>query len=370
MKPVSQGVPANPHRYAVVVAGGSGTRLWPVSRQALPKQMQALMSEKSLIAETVDRLEGVIPAERIFVSTTENYLEPIRSLLPAIPRENYIVEPESRGPTVAFALLASRLVAHDPDAVVFSLASDHAIAEVDRFQEAVRTSLDFVEAHPTQIVVVGITPTRADTGLGYLRVRELLQEDPPVYRAGKYAEKPSLEVAQDYVQSGQSYWNAAYYCFRADTLLAAYADANPLLVDLTAEYLRTGDLETYRQIPGEFHEIDIIDSAKYPLAVVPGDFHWSDIGNWSSLHRALAEVAGSDVVTTGDNQYVDVDSHNVFVRSSDGRQIVVMGVHDVGIICTDDTIVVLGLNELEKSPDRSMRELLDRLREDGKDDLL
>ena len=281
----------HPHRYAVVVAGGSGTRLWPVSRQSLPKQMQALMSEKSLIAETVDRLEGVVPAERIFVSTTANYLEPIRSLLPAIPRENYIVEPESRGPTVAFALLATYLAARDPEAVVFSLASDHAITEVDKFRQAVRTSYEYVEGHPGQIVVVGITPTRPDTGLGYLRVRERLQEDPPVFRAGKYVEKPSLEVAQDYVQSGQSFWNAAYYCFRAGTLLAAYADANPLLVERTAEFLRTDDLETYREIPGEFHEIDIIDSAKYPLAVVPGDFRWSDIGNWSSLHRALADVA-------------------------------------------------------------------------------
>lgn len=358
------------HRYAVVVAGGSGTRLWPVSRQSLPKQMQALMSEKSLIAETVERLEGVIPAERIFVSTTANYLEPIRSLLPDIPRENYIVEPESRGPTVAFALLASHLAARDPEAVVFSLASDHAITEVDKFRESVRTSLEFVEGNPGQIVVVGITPTRADTGLGYIRVREEVQDDPVVYRAGKYVEKPSLEVAQDYVQSGRSFWNAAYYCFRAETLLAAYADANPLLVERTAEFIKTGDLETYRQIPGEFHEIDIIDAAKYPIAVVPGDFRWSDIGNWSSLHRALAEVAGSDVVTSGDNQYVDVDSHNVFVRSSDGREIVVMGMRDVGIICTDDAVVVLGLKELEQSPDRSMKVLLERLRETGKDDLL
>lgn len=359
----------HPHQYAVVVAGGSGTRLWPVSRQSLPKQMQALMSEKSLIAETVDRLEGVVPAERIFVSTTANYLEPIRSLLPAIPRENYIVEPESRGPTVAFALLASEIVARDPDAVVFSLASDHAVTEVDKFRQAVLTSLDYVERHPEEIVVVGITPTRADTGLGYLRVREPVQDDPLVYRAGKYVEKPSLEVARDYVQSGQSFWNAAYYCFRAQTLLDAYADANPLLVERTADFLKTGDLATYREIPGEFHEIDIIDSATYPLAVVPGDFRWSDIGNWSSLHRALAEVSGSDVVTSGDNQYVDVDSHNVFVRSTDGRQVVVMGMQDVGIICTDDAIVVVGLKELESSPGR-MRALLDRLRESGKGDLL
>ncbi|MEZ5098177.1 MAG: sugar phosphate nucleotidyltransferase [Nocardioides sp.] len=328
------------------------------------------MSDKTLIAETVDRLEGVIPTDHIFVSTTANYRDAMAGLLPDIPPENFIVELEGRGPTVAFALLAHYIRARDPEAVVFSLASDHAITELAKFQAAVRTSMDFVEANPTNVALVGIKPSRPDTGLGYIRIKERIQDDPPVYRAGKYVEKPSLEVAEDYVQSGLSYWNAAYYCFRAETLLSAYADASPLLVELAAEYLRTGDLETYRRIPNQFHEIDIIDSSRYPIAVVPGDFVWSDIGNWASLHRTLASIAGTDIVTNGDNQFVDVNSRNVHVRSTDDRAIVVLGVKDVAIICDRDSILVASLEELERSPDASMRELFARLKQQGKDTLL
>jgi mannose-1-phosphate guanylyltransferase len=357
------------HRQAVVVAGGSGTRLWPVSRQALPKQMQSLMTDTTLIEETVQRLEGLIPIDRIWVSTTANYRDPIAALLPDVPPENFIVEPEGRGPTVAFALLAHYILARDPEAVVFSLASDHAVTEVERFQDAVRASMDFIERNPSNIALIGIKPTRADTGLGYIRVKTLIQKNPPVYRAGKYVEKPSLEVALDYLQSGQSYWNAAYYCFRAETLLSAYADADARLVELTAEYLRTGDLETYRRIPSQFHEIDIIDSAKHPIVVVPGDFRWSDIGNWGSLHRTLSKISGSDIITNGDNQFVDVNSKNVYVRSRDDRDVVVLGVKDIAIICDRDSVFVASLEELQRSPDQSMKELLQQLKAHGKEGL-
>ena len=165
------------HRYAVVVAGGSGTRLWPLSRKSLPKQMQALMSDRTLIVETVDRLRGVVPDDHIFVSTTVNYGEAIRDLLPEIPRDNVIVEPEPAGTAAAFALFTYTLHERDPDAIVFSLASDHAITEVDRFQSTMRACYAFIEEHPAHVALVGIRPTRPDTGLGYIKVREKFAED-------------------------------------------------------------------------------------------------------------------------------------------------------------------------------------------------
>ena len=217
------------HRYAVVVAGGSGTRLWPLSRQNLPKQMQALMSDKTLIAETVDRLRGVVPVENIFISTTGNYLETMRGLLPDIAAENFITEPVARGTSAAFALIAERLHDQDPQAVVFSLASDHAITEVEKFQQTLDRSFTFIEEHPRQIAMVGIRPDRADTGLGYIKVRGVIQDDPLIYEAEKFVEKPTHEVAEKYVESGEYFWNAAYYCFYASTLLEAYEDADPRL---------------------------------------------------------------------------------------------------------------------------------------------
>jgi mannose-1-phosphate guanylyltransferase len=363
------------HRYAVVVAGGSGTRLWPMSRHDLPKQMQALMSDKTLIAETVERLEGIIPHDHIFISTTANYLDQIRELLPEIAEENFIVEPAGRGTTAAFALLAQRIQQLDPDAVVFSLASDHAITEIDKFQQAMRTSLEFIEAHRGWIAVVGIKPTRADTGLGYLRVTDLEQDSPPVYRVAKYVEKPTFEVARDYVESGSYYWNSAYYAFRVDTLLAAYADADPRLVELTGEYLRTGNVEAYLSAPVTPHEIDVIDSAKHPLAVVPGGFRWSDIGNWAALHRTLSELGGTDVVSN-DSNHVDFGSSDVLVLSSTKpgspatqRTVVTAGLEKVAVITTDDAILVVSLEQLESMPE-TMPGLLSELRRQGLGELL
>lgn len=368
------------HRYAVVVAGGSGTRLWPVSRSELPKQMQAFMSEKTLIAETVERLRGIIPDGNVFISTTTNYLEQMQALLPQIPEQNFIVEPagpDSPGTPAAFALLAQRLHQVDPEAVVFSLASDHAIADINEFHKTVDASMGFVESHPGWITLVGIVPTRADTGLGYVRAGASVQADPPVFRIQGYAEKPSLEVAETYVASGRYFWNAAYYCFRADTLIAAYDDADPQLVARTGDYLRTGEEAAYLSAPRAAHEIEIIDTAKFPLAVVPGDFAWSDIGNWAALHRSLAELAGSDVVHT-DTRHVDVGSSRILVL---GRQssaeaagtgqltVVTAGLRDVAVVTTADAILVINLAQLEESP-QTMSELFEALKQQGLENLL
>jgi mannose-1-phosphate guanylyltransferase len=359
------------HWYAVVVAGGSGTRLWPMSRHHLPKQMQALMSDKTLIAETVDRLVGLIPLDRIFISTTANYVDQMRGLLSNIPEQNFIVEPEGRGTAAAFALLAQHIAQRDPEAVVFSLASDHAITEVEKFQEAMRTSFEFVEAHPRWIAIVGIEATRPDTGLGYIRVGQPAQESPAVYQVLKYVEKPSFQVARDYIQSGDYFWNAAYYCFRAATLIQAYSDADPALVASTGEYLRTGNVEAYAQAPLHAHEIDLIDTAKYPLAVVPGHFHWSDIGNWAALHRTLTELVGTDVVSHHQG-HIDIGSSEVLVLgrgdeaggTPGAQSVVTVGLENVAVITTEDAILVISLKKLEEMPG-TMQTLLAELRERG-----
>lgn len=354
------------HRYAVVVAGGSGTRLWPLSRKALPKQMQSLMSDRTLIAETVDRLRGVVPLEHVYVSTTENYRASIQELLPEIRQENFIIEPESRGTPAAFALLAERLHRLDPEAVVFTLASDHAITEVDKFHETMRTSFAFIEANPTWLSIVGIAPTRPDTGLGYVRAHETIQDSPLVLRVEKYAEKPTHEVAQSYLESGNYFWNSAYYCFRADTLLAAYARADDRLVQAAAAYLDSGDPADYRRAPVAVHEVDIIDTTMTPLALVPAHFTWSDIGNWAALHRSLSELVGSDVIARNSKQHTDIGSSNSLVLNTDDRIVVTAGLDHIAVISTDDAVLVVDLQRLEEMPS-IMKELLTKLRAEGKE---
>lgn len=346
------------HRYAVVVAGGAGTRLWPLSRQNLPKQMQSLMSDKTLIAETVDRLRGVVPWENVYVSTTANYSGTISELLPDIKDENIIVEPVARGTSAAFALFASTLYDKDPEAVIFSLASDHAITEVDRFQQTLRDCYAFIEANRGHVALVGIKPTRPDTGLGYIKVRGIISEKPAVYAAEKFVEKPSREVAASYVTSGEYYWNAAYYCFAAATLLEAYDDADPRLLAAARNYRRTGKSADYEAAPRKVHEVEVIDSRKYPLAVVPAEFAWSDIGNWQALHRALADIAGESMVATNSRQHIDVDSTNCLVYSDDERIVATAGLDSIVVVSTKDVVLVLNMEQLEKMP-----ELLTALRD-------
>ncbi len=356
------------HRYAVVVAGGSGTRLWPLSRKDLPKQMQALMSDKSLIAETVDRLRGVVPFENVFISTTENYRAKIAELIPDIAEANFIVEPEARGTPAAFALFAAHLHALDPDAVIFSLASDHAITEIDKFQQTMLDALDYIDSAPGSVAIVGIKPTRPDTGLGYIKVRpaDLGQ---PVLRVEKYIEKPSYDVAVTYVESGGYFWNSAYYCFKASTLLAAYQEAEPLLVAATGDYLKTGDPAAYLSAPVKAHEIDLINTVKYPLAVVPADFTWSDIGNWAALHRSLSALLGSEVVSANARDHIDVHSTGCLVVNGDDRVVVTAGLEDIAVITTQDAVMVINMKQLEEMP-ATLQELFARLRAEGKGGLL
>ncbi|MGL5825352.1 MAG: mannose-1-phosphate guanylyltransferase [Nocardioides sp.] len=358
------------HRYAVVVAGGAGTRLWPLSRQDLPKQMQALMSDQSLIAETVDRLRGVVPFEHVFISTTENYRDKIAELLPEIDQANFIVEPEPRGTPAAFALFAAYLYARDPQAVIFSLASDHAITEIDKFQQTMRDSFTHIESFPGSVAIVGIKPTRPDTGLGYIKVRPAESDQPgAAFGVEKYIEKPSYDVAATYVDSGDYYWNSAYYCFTAATLLTAYQDAEPELVAATGDYLKTGERACYLSAPVKAHEIDLIDTVKYPLALIPADFTWSDIGNWAALHRSLSALIGSDVVSATGRDHLDVHSTGCLVVNGDDRVVVTAGLDNIAVITTPDAVMVIDLNKLDEMP-ATMQDLFARLRAEGKGDLL
>jgi mannose-1-phosphate guanylyltransferase len=267
------------HNYAVIMAGGSGTRLWPLSRRNLPKQMQKFIGERPLIDDTVERLMGFVPKDHIYVSTTGNYGPTIKELRPKIPADNIIVEPVARGTTAAFALVTSTIYKRDKQASIFTIASDHAVTDVEAFRKTLLDTFNYIATNPKDIALVGIKPTRPDTGLGYIKVRKKLSDNPEIFTVDKFIEKPSLEVASKYVESGEYYWNAAYYCFKAKTLLEAYRDADPKIINSIDNYLDTGDIQEFMKAPDKVHEIEIINPAKYQLVIVPGAFDWSDIGN-------------------------------------------------------------------------------------------
>ena len=329
------------HRYAVVVAGGAGTRLWPLSRESLPKQMQSLLGERSLIYETVERIRGVVPTRNIYVSTTQNYAGQISLHLPQIPSENIIVEPVARGTAAAFALFTYTLYERDPDALIFTLASDHKVAETDRFRQTLRTSFDFVERNSDHIGLVGITPTRPDTGLGYIKARTyVVQAHPSVYAVEKFVEKPSQSVASAYVDSGDYFWSAGYYCYKARTLLDAYTKADIGLVTATQRYAESHDIDDYLMAPQKLHEIELIDSTEFPLALIPADFKWSDIGNWQALLLAQREASGEPRGSEHPSLHIDVGSVNSYVRAEGSRVVATVGVSDITVHSNDEVATV------------------------------
>lgn len=349
------------HNYAVIVAGGSGTRLWPLSRKNLPKQMQKFISDRTLIDETVDRLGEVVPKENIYISTTSAYAEQIKEILPGIPAENIIIEPEARGTTVAFSLFSHVIYARDPEAVVFTLASDHAVTGVESFRRALDETFSFIRTHEKHIALLGITPTHPDSGLGYIKVDSIINEEPLAYSVEKFVEKPTTSVAQKYLETGEYYWNAAYYCFKAKTLIDAYSEADDNLTKWIAEYLKSGDVSDFMRVPQKAHEIETIDANRYPLALIPASFQWSDIGSWGALHDVLSEMAEADNERAVISQalHVDVDSANCLVMSKDSKKLIAtVGLKDVIIVNTEDALLVM-----DKHHSQDIKEVLQYVKE-------
>lgn len=350
------------HSYAVIVAGGSGTRLWPVSRQELPKQMQSLVSQHSLLEDTYERLQGVYAADHILVSTTVNYVDKVKKLLPEIPEENFVVEPTAKGPALAFTLFAEVLYRRDPKAVIFSMASDHAIAESDAFQAVLREAHAYIGKHTDRIALVGVKPTRPDTGLGYIKVESVIQEEPRVYSVEKFVEKPSFPVAKRYAQSSDFFWNVAYYCFAAKTLLEAYQEASPKSVEGVRTYLDTNDVTAFENAPQMVHEIEVVNSKKFPLVLIPAEFHWDDIGNWSALHDLLADASGdTSRIVAAASQHIDVDSHGCMVRSENPTKLVAtVGLEDLIIVDTEDSLLVM-----HKGHSQDIKRVIEELKQRG-----
>lgn len=349
----------NNHRYAVIMAGGSGTRLWPLSRYDLPKQMQPFIGDTTLLNETVDRLTPIVPLERIIVSTTVNLVDKIKRLVPDLPEANFIVEPVARGVAAAFAMVNTAILKRDNEASMFFLASDHAVTDIKQFQSKVQQVFCYIESNPTHIAMIGIKPTCVNTGLGYIKLGATIKGLTGGYCVEKFVEKPSLKVAQRYFKSQDYLWNTAYYCFRADTLLRAYRDADTLLVEAASRYCDYPTVENYSSIPIKSQEIEIIDATKFPLVVISADFGWSDIGNWQALHEVLAASQGEHVVAKA-GKHVDIGSSNCLVYADGDKLIATLGLDNIVVVDTPDALLVLN-----KDKPQEVKNLLQHLKDNG-----
>ncbi len=329
--------------YAVVMAGGSGTRLWPLSRKSRPKQALKLIGERTMFQHAVDRLAPLFPPERIFVVTSPALADILLPQTPELPEDNFILEPSGRDSAPAAGLAASRLLRHDRDATMVMLTADHYIRDTAGFRTVLAVAGEI--AADGTIATLGIRPRFPSTGFGYIHLGEsqVLANGVPVYRSAGFVEKPNRETAERFLESRRYVWNSGMFAWRADRLMAEFAAQMP---DSHAALQRIGEAfgtpDARRVLLAEWPNVQKI-SIDYGImehadrvSVVPVEIGWSDIGNWASLLEVLPGDENGNIVS---GEAVLSDSRNCLVRS-EGRLIAAIGLRDTVVVETPDAILV------------------------------
>jgi len=351
----------------VIMAGGSGTRLWPLSRKNTPKQFQSFVSNKTLLEETYDRARQVVPADRIFVSSVEKYRDRILELLPDIAEDRLLLEPSQRGTGPAIGLIATLLATRLSGATIATIASDHAIENGEAFIASLRLAMQTIAENTDKLAVIGINPTVADTGLGYIRMGEEFggEGSERIFFVDAFKEKPDRKTAEIYLADWQYLWNAGYFVFSAESMLGWIAEHSPALSDILKEIRDGAPIgESYAKAENEAIEPIIVE--KLPVSsriVIPSPIQWSDIGTWNSLFDFLAHRNGKKSFGLG--KTVELESSGNLVYGNDKRTIAVFGVDDLVIVDTDDALLV---TRRDRAAD--IKTLIAELKDRGREDLL
>ena len=328
--------------YVTILAGGSGTRLWPRSRKASPKQLLNLVSDRSMLQQTVDRVLPVVPAERIYILTGPDHAAAIAAQLPQLPPDNILVEPSPRGTAPCLGLAAMRLRQQaGDDAVMISLHADHVILMEDEFRQALATAV--ATARCGYLVTVGIVPAYAATGFGYIERDAALDcvPDCDVYSVSRFAEKPPLEVAQQFAASGRHYWNAGYFVWQLGHILAEFERLLPTTyseLDQVAGPDPEAAAAAWDRIAPVTIDVGIMEQA-HQVAVVPCDMGWDDVGSWAALASILPRDAEGNVVMA-DTPHIAIDTTNTLIYSP-GKLVATIGADNLVIVDTPDVLLVL-----------------------------
>ncbi len=363
------------HMHAVIMAGGSGTRFWPLSRKNLPKQFLALTSEKSLLRETYLRLREVVSADRIWVIANAHHVDLARSELPEVPPENIIGEPVGRNTAPCIGLAAACVAAKDPQARLLVCPADHSIRPVPEFASSVATALAALDQLETEdepfTVTFGIKPHYPATGFGYIERGEGIRvagEDAGVFSVSKFKEKPSSDVAREYIDSGSFYWNSGIFLWRAGGILQLIETHLPELsagIDLLSQSgLEPADLQTtldehFARLPSISIDYGVLEKTP-SVAVVEATFEWDDVGSWKAVERyATDDGAGNHVI----GRHVGIDTGRSIVVAGK-RLVATIGLSDVVVVETDDAVLVCHRDHTER-----VREVVDLLPECGEEQL-
>lgn len=352
--------------YGVIMAGGSGTRLWPLSRKSMPKQLLPVVKGKSLLQLSYERLRGMLPAERIFVCTAAVHRDAVLANLPELPKENLLGEPVARDTANAVGFPAGVLLARDKDAVMAIVTADHVIEPIADFQKAIRTAFDVVKEHPESLVTFGIVPTHGHTGLGYIQRGEplaLADGTKGAYRVQAFKEKPDKPTADRYVESGRYYWNSGMFVWRCDTVfneLKAHLPTAHAGLQRVANAWNTPQRdavlnEVYPTLPKISVDYAIMEPAsqgkgKAKVVTVEMPVQWLDVGSWPALAETLHVDAHDNAVECKTCLFIDSDN-NIIVSDDPDHLVSTIGVSDMIIVHTKDITMVCPKTEAQRVKD-------------------
>jgi mannose-1-phosphate guanylyltransferase len=343
------GQSANSNFYPVILAGGRGTRFWPLSRKRRAKQLLPLNSAKSMIQETVERLEPLAPSQRFWIISNQDLRDPIVQQLPDLDPKQVLAEPLGRNTAPAIGLAAFILERQDPTAVIGMFPSDHVISNEDAFRANVQQAVE-IAASGANIVVMGIPPTRAETGYGYIEVgQKSAQDNLPVRR---FVEKPPKKDAEEFLAAGNYFWNSGMFVWGARTLADALREhlpnTAPVLEQIAASYGTPAFAATFAELYPKCENISIDYAVLEPrskkgegmsgIYCIPAGFGWNDLGSWTALyeHRQANDPKLDNVITSQQNFALNASGN--FVHS--GKFVAVVGVNDLVVVETEDALLI------------------------------
>ncbi len=353
--------------WSVIPAGGAGTRLWPLSRAEKPKFLLPLLGERSLLQQTVDRLTPFSPLERTIIVAGPAHADEIARQVPDLPTENIVIEPSPKGTAPAIGLAAILIHERDPDAVMASFAADHAVQNLEAFGAAIRSAQ--LAASEGWLTTIGLTPTRPETGYGYIERTEAIASTNtpvPVYVASRFTEKPDFELAEAFISSGRFVWNASMFFWSVDRFIEELAIHQPSLFEslsAIAGAWRSADRADVLQREWSSIESMTVDQGLMEkvsgFAVVPAEMGWSDVGDWHGLGELLEKDDHENSIRA---ESIVEDVSNSVVYSTTDRLVALIGIDGLVVIDTPDALLLI-----PRDRSQEVRSIVDQLRESNDD---
>ncbi|GAA0855797.1 mannose-1-phosphate guanylyltransferase [Clostridium nitritogenes] len=336
---------------ALIMAGGKGTRFWPLSTEEKPKQFLKLIGDNTMIQMTINRIKPIIPIERIFICTGERYVSLVKEQLPELPDRNIIIEPEGRNTAPCIALSALVINRYYKNATMVVLPSDHLIKNEDKFRNIILDGDEYLKDNNRAILTLGMTPNRPETGYGYIKFtnNKININKNEVIKVEKFVEKPSIEVAKEYLKDGSYLWNGGMFIWKVDNIITQIKRFSPSTYEALVEIESVEEerlQETINKNYGETEAISVdyaVLEKSNDIYVIPSNINWDDIGTWKSVERYKEKDIYNNIVTK--NVKVIESKSNMAINNK--KKIVMIGIEDTMAVETEDTIFIVNKDYMD-----------------------